>query len=260
MSDLEISDETSVNSIIGNSKPVQEIRDVIKKIAQADSPIVLIQGEIGTGKELAARALHHENRHVSGLFASVNISDLRETAVENHLFGYERRESDEEDKTEKGYFENANSGYLFINNVDELNLSSQSKLIDAIDKRKIHRVGGKADIDVDVRIIASTKMDLEILVDQNKFNKELFKSLSENKISMPPLRSRGEDIIQLATFYLQKYCLESDKKFKGISKEAESRLLHYRWPGNVRELKNLMERLVLLNNEILLNPEILKGL
>lgn len=252
--------EWGMSSMIGNSKAIQEIKHIIEKVAHTNAATVLIQGESGTGKELVARALHFESKRASEPFIAVNCSAIPETLIESELFGHEKGAFTDAINLRKGYFESADGGTIFLDEISEMNINLQVKLLRAIEEKSIRRVGGSADIPVNIRIIAATNKDLEKLVAEKLFRNDLYYRLSVVTINVPTLRSRGDDILQLARYFLQKYSLDFKKNFSNISKDAEKILLEYSWPGNIRELKNLMERIVLLHNNTHVIPDLLKSL
>jgi two-component system response regulator AtoC len=246
--------------MVGNSKSIQEIKHVIEKVANTNAATVLIQGESGTGKELVARALHFESRRASEPFIAVNCSAIPETLIESELFGHEKGAFTDAVNLRKGYFESADGGTIFLDEISEMNMNLQVKLLRAIEEKSIRRVGGSEDVKVDVRIVAATNKELEKLVEQNQFRNDLFYRISVITVYVPSLRSRGDDIIQLCRFFMNKYSLDFKKHFSGITEEAENILLKYSWPGNIRELKNLIERIVLLYSDLEIKQEHLQGL
>lgn len=252
--------EWGINSMIGNSKAIQEIKNIIEKVAHANAATVLIQGESGTGKELVARALHFESKRASEPFIAVNCSAISETLIESELFGHEKGAFTDAINTRKGYFESADGGTIFLDEISEMNINLQVKLLRAIEEKSIRRVGGSADIPVNIRIIAATNKNLEKLVSEKLFRNDLYYRLSVVTIYVPTLRSRGDDILQLARYFLQRYSLDFKKNISNITKDAEKILLEYSWPGNIRELKNLIERIVLLHNDTDVIPDLLKSL
>jgi two-component system response regulator AtoC len=252
--------EWGIKSMVGNSKSIQEIKHVIEKVANTNAATVLIQGESGTGKELVARALHFESRRASEPFIAVNCSAIPETLIESELFGHEKGAFTDAVNLRKGYFESADGGTIFLDEISEMNMNLQVKLLRAIEEKSIRRVGGSEDVKVDVRIVAATNKELEKLVEQNQFRNDLFYRISVITVYVPSLRSRGDDIIQLCRFFMNKYSLDFKKHFSGITEEAENILLKYSWPGNIRELKNLIERIVLLYSDLEIKQEHLQGL
>lgn len=252
--------EWGINSMIGNSKAIQEIKHIIEKVANTNAATVLIQGESGTGKELVARALHFESKRASEPFIAVNCSAISETLIESELFGHEKGAFTDAINTRKGYFESADGGTIFLDEISEMNINLQVKLLRAIEEKSIRRVGGSVDIPVNIRIIAATNKNLEKLVSEKLFRNDLYYRLSVVTIYVPTLRSRGDDILQLARYFLQRYSLDFKKNISNITKDAEKILLEYSWPGNIRELKNLIERIVLLHNDTDVIPDLLKSL
>ena len=220
------------------------------KIREADlrlsgtPPPVLIQGETGTGKSMIARWLHHNGPRANSELVEVNCSALPESLAESELFGHERGAFTDARTTRIGLFEAACGGTLFLDEIPSLSLPLQAKVLTAIEDRKIRRVGGNKTIQVDVRIIAAANRDVKELVAKGQFREDLFHRLDLYRISIPPLRERGEDILKLAEFFCQSICQRHRLQLRKISAEGRHRLLVYSWPGNVRELAHELERAI----------------
>lgn len=247
-----------VEAIIGNSRAIIELRENIKKIAASQSSTILIQGESGTGKELVARAVHFESNRASEPFIAVNCSAIPDTIFESELFGHEKGSFTDAIDKRQGYFELADGGTIFLDEISEMNYNMQAKFLRVIEEKSIRRVGGNENILVDVRIIAATNQDLETLVNQNKFREDLFYRLNVVTINLPPLRKRDKDVILLAEHFLKKFNQEFKKEFLYIHEKAKEILSQHNWPGNVRELRNLIERVVLMNYGDTIQPEHLR--
>lgn len=244
-----------IESIIGNSKATLELKEKIKKIATSQSSTILIQGESGTGKELVARAIHFESNRASEPFVAVNCSAIPDTIFESELFGHEKGAFTDAINKHQGYFELADGGTIFLDEISEMNYNMQAKFLRVIEEKSVRRVGGNENISVDVRIVAATNQDLETLVNQGKFREDLYYRLNVVTVSLPPLRRRETDVILLADYFLKKYNQEFKKEFSYIDEKAKEILLQHNWPGNVRELKNLIERIVLMNQGNTIRPE-----
>jgi DNA-binding NtrC family response regulator len=232
--------------IIGNSGPMHEVSDLIEKVVRSQATSVLITGESGTGKELVARAIHYRSDRAQQPLMEVNCSSFHESLLENELFGHERGAFTDATDTKKGLVELCDGGTLFLDEVADMPLPTQAKLLRFIDHRNFKRVGGALDIAVDIRIVAATNKDLDQEVRSGRFRSDLFFRLKVVSIHLPALRERGDDILLLGRHFVQEFSRKFQKRFASISGEAAQAMLAYAWPGNVRELKNLVERVVLL--------------
>lgn len=231
----------SFDDIVGSSEQITALKNNAKRFARSTSTI-LITGESGTGKEVFARAIHNESLRGGGPFIAINCAAIPENLVESELFGYEEGAFSGARKHGKiGKFELANNGTLFLDEVGEFPLYLQAKLLRAIQERKIQRIGGNKDININIRIICATNKSLEDAVKNGEFREDLFYRLNVIPLHLPSLRERREDIINLANYFLEIYARELKKDIFGISDEAKSKLLNYSWPGNIRELQNTIE-------------------
>src|SRR5881398_174497 len=242
----EISSLVQTERIVGNSAAMQEVYKTIGKVAKADAT-VLITGESGTGKELVAEALHYNSTRRSGPLVKVSCAALPETLLEAELFGHEKGSFTGAMATRKGRFELADKGTIFLDEIGEMSLATQTKLLRVLQDRKIERIGSSLPIKVDIRVICATNKDLGKQVEQNKFRDDLFYRLNVINIHMPPLRERKEDIPALVEHFLAKHRYSASAQPATISEEALRRLNEYDWPGNVRELENVVERAVVLS-------------
>ena len=234
--------------IIGTSAPMQEVRDLIEKVVRSQATSVFITGESGTGKELVARAIHYRSDRAQAPLMEVNCSSFQETLLENELFGHERGAFTDAGDLKKGLVELCDGGTLFLDEVADMSLPTQAKLLRFIDDRNFKRVGGAEDISVDIRIVAASNKDLESEVRTGRFRSDLYFRLKVVSIHLPPLSERGNDVLLLARHFLREFSRQFQKDFRDITPDAARLLVSYRWPGNVRELRNLIERVVLLED------------
>nr|WP_245527644.1 sigma 54-interacting transcriptional regulator [Chloroherpeton thalassium] len=235
-------------NIIGNAKSMRVVFKMIDKIAPTNAT-VLILGESGVGKELVANAIHYKSQRAASPFIKFNCAALPESIVESELFGHERGAFTGASATRKGRFELANTGTIFLDEVGELSLSIQAKLLRILQEKEFERVGGNKTIKADVRIIAATNRNLEEEIQEGKFREDLFYRLNIFPVTVPPLRERKSDILLLADYFVEKYNQMNGKGVRRISTTAIDMLMRYHWPGNVRELENCVERAVILSDD-----------
>lgn len=231
--------------IIGRSEAIKLVLERVAQYAPVHST-VLIEGESGTGKELIARAIHDLSPRGGKPFIAVNCAALTEGLLESELFGHEKGAFTGATSLRKGHFETADRGTLLLDEVGEMRLSTQVKLLRVLEEREFMRVGGSTPIRVDVRVLASTNRDLESAVEGGEFRRDLYYRLNVLNVRMPPLRERREDVPLLIHHFVQEFCRQNDRQFVGITDEAMSVLKNYDWPGNVRELRNLVESMLVL--------------
>jgi len=236
------------SNIIGNSKSMQEVYRLIEKVTHSKTT-VLILGESGVGKELVASAIHYNSPNASGPFIKFNCAALPESVIESELFGHEKGSFTGASALRKGRFEEANNGTVFLDEVGELSLPMQAKLLRVLQEKTFERVGGNLPIKVDLRILAATNRDLADMVSKGTFREDLYYRLNVFPITIPPLRDRGNDIVTLADYFVSHFSKEMGIEVKRISTPALNMLLCHHWPGNVRELENVLERAVLLAEE-----------
>ncbi|MEJ2589182.1 MAG: sigma-54 dependent transcriptional regulator [Deltaproteobacteria bacterium] len=234
-----------LKNIIGKSPAMKELVDMVALVAPSEATI-LITGESGTGKELVARAIHANSSRKDGPLVIVNCAALAETLLESELFGHEKGAFTGADKRREGRFAHANKGTIFLDEIGEMSLTMQAKLLRVIQDRKIQRVGSDQSIGVDVRIVAATNRRLEEAVSKGTFREDLYYRLNVVTLHVPPLRDRIDDIPRLAKHFLDRYAERNQKPLKGFDPRAMDMLLKYTWPGNVRELENAVERAVIL--------------
>jgi two-component system, NtrC family, response regulator AtoC len=248
--------EVPFAGILGSSPAMHAVMDRVRQVAALDEiPPVLITGETGTGKGLIARTLHGSGARAGKPFIEVNCTALPASLMEAELFGHERGAFTDAKESKIGLFEAAEGGFLFLDEVGDLELSLQGKLLRAIEERTIRRVGGIRDRRIDVRILAATNRDLEHEVRRNQFRDDLYFRLAVILLHLPPLRERGEDALLLAEHFLRRFSAKYGKDVRQIDSRARETLLSYPWPGNVRELSHVIERAVLWSRESTLNVE-----
>ncbi len=234
------------SQMIGRCPGMQHVRELARKVARSDATNVLVTGESGTGKELVARAIHFESGRRNAPLMEINCSGFQESLLENELFGHERGAYTGANYLKRGLVELCDEGTLFLDEVAEMPLSVQAKLLRFMDHQTFRRVGGNVDLSVDIRVVAATNADLERRIEEGRFRQDLFFRLKVVSIHLPPLRDRGDDVLELAAFFLDRLSQGFGKDFRTIDLEASRLLRRYAWPGNVRELENLLERVVLL--------------
>jgi len=235
-------------NIIGNSRVMRDVYRMIAKIAPSRAT-VLILGESGVGKELVASAIHYNSPVATGPFVQFNCAALPENLIESELFGHEKGSFTGASNFRKGRFEDADGGTIFLDEVGELSLSMQAKLLRVLQEKSFERVGGNKPVKVDIRILAATNRDLAAMVSAGTFRGDLYYRLYVVPVLIPPLRERGSDIVALADHFVAKYSVENGKDVKRISTPALDMLTSYHWPGNVRELENVLERSVLMADD-----------
>jgi two-component system, NtrC family, response regulator PilR len=250
----ELERSRGLNSIVGQSPPMKALFDLMLSVAPTSST-VLILGESGTGKELVARAIHDNSRRREQPFVSINCSAFQETLLESELFGYMKGAFTGATANKKGLFEYASGGTLFMDEIAEMSLPMQVKLLRALQERKIRPIGGNEEVEVDVRVIAATNRDLQKMVQEQKFRTDLYYRISVIPVEVPPLRNRPSDISLLAFHFLEKFNTTMGKSIRGISSESVRLLEAYGWPGNVRELENAIERAVALEKGSEVTPD-----
>ncbi len=237
--------ELNTSNIIGTSPVLHDVFRILAKVAPTDST-VLVTGESGTGKELLVRALHSNSRRAERPFVPINCGAIPRELLESELFGHEKGAFTHAVRTRSGRFEMADGGTIFLDEIGELDLSLQVKILRVLQEKEYERVGGSGIRKVDVRVVAATNRDLEVEVAEGRFREDLFYRLNVIPIHLPPLRQRGEDVILLAEHFLKRFCSHKDRSKLTISSKAQEMLVRYTWPGNVRELENFMERLSIL--------------
>lgn len=241
------------NYIIGNSKALTSVLNLVQKVAKTDVN-VLVTGENGTGKELIARELHQSSTRKNEVFIGVDMGSISETLFESELFGHTKGAFTDAKEDRAGKFEAANGGTLFLDEIGNLSLQTQAKLLSAIQNKVVVRVGANKPISVDIRLICATNCSLDKMVADGLFREDLLYRINTIHVEVPPLRDRGDDVLLLADFYLQKFMSKYSKLGLRINNLAQEKLIAYSWPGNVRELQHTMERAVILCDGTVLKP------
>src|ERR1051325_10682627 len=236
----------SLDRIVGHSRAVEQVKALLQKVAASPASTVLLTGESGTGKDLAAKVLHYQSDRASRPFMNITCSALPESILESELFGHERGAFTAARQQKRGLLESSDGGTVFLDEIGEMAPGLQAKLLRVLEEKAFKRVGGVADIRVDVRVIPATNRQLEEEVKKGRFREDLYYRLNVLPIVLPPLRSRAEDVPDLVKYFIHAYNSEFKKRVRGVSDEAMKRLQTYGWPGNVRELRNAVERAMLL--------------
>jgi len=232
--------------ILGDSRAMNRLFETLRKLEDVEAPTVLLIGESGTGKDLIARAIHERGPRKSGPFMEVDCASLPDQLIESELFGHERGSFTDAKATKRGLFEVARRGTIFLDEIGEMSLGTQAKLLRALENRRFKRVGGLADLTLDAGVIAATNRNLATEVREGRFREDLYFRLNVIRIDVPSLRERREDVPMLAEFFVDRFNTEFARNIEGIAADAVRRLQAWHWPGNVRELRNVMERIVIL--------------
>ncbi len=237
------------NQIIGESPVMKKALELARRVAASDVASIVLQGETGTGKDLFARAIHQGSDRANAPYLAINCAALPATLIESELFGYEKGAFTDAKQKKEGLFEQAQGGTIFLDEIAEIELSLQAKLLRVLEDGKFRRVGGLKDLPLDIRIVAASNQNLKRAGEEGRFRLDLFFRLSVIQIDIPPLRDRGDDILLLARHYIDKTNLRRrDRQLKGLAPDVESLFKNYKWTGNVRELRNVIERAAILED------------
>ena len=245
----------ALDDIIGDSKPIEKLKNLISKVAQTERTTVMITGETGTGKELVARAIHGCSRRASQPFIPVNCTALSSGIAESELFGHEPGAFTGARGRKAGFFELAQGGTIFLDEIGDMDLALQSRLLRVLEEYSFFRVGGKKEISVDVRVIAATNCDLHNMADEGTFRLDLLHRLEVFTIPTPPLRTISSDLDKLISFFISAFNSDLKTEIEGVDKVALNNLKEYPFPGNIRELRNMLERAMILASGNMLMPE-----
>jgi two-component system response regulator AtoC len=246
--------EFSLDQIIGKSPDMVEMFKLARKVAESEVASVLLQGESGTGKDLVAKAIHYASRRADSQFVAINCAALPATLIESELFGYEKGAFTDAKARKEGLFEQAEGGTLFLDEIGELELSLQAKLLRVLEEGAFRRLGGLKDIPLDARVIAASNRDLKAESENGRFRLDLYYRLSVIQIDIPAIRERGDDVILLAEHYIAHFNERLRKRVRGLSPEVADIFRSYAWPGNVRELRNVIERVMILEDGDIITP------
>ena len=250
----ELMQEHGFNNIIAKSRRMVELCQLVQKVARSDASVML-NGESGTGKELFARAIHSLSDRRDRPYITINCAAIPRELLENELFGSEKGAFTGAHARKMGKFEIANTGTIFLDEIGDMDFALQAKLLRVLQEKSFERLGGTKPVDVDVRVIAATNMDLPELIKAKKFREDLYYRLSVFPLTIPPLRERPDDIPALSEYFIERYCREMKKPAKSLTRDAEALLGKYHWPGNVRELENTIERAVILAEGKKITPD-----
>jgi len=233
------------DELLGASPAMKEVYDLLERVGESEST-VLVSGESGTGKELVARALHRRSKRSAGPFVAINCAAMPEQLLESELFGHTKGAFTDARSARPGLFVQAKGGTIFLDEIGDMPVGLQPKLLRALQERTVRPVGGDTETPIDVRVVAASNRDLETAIEERKFREDLYYRINVIHVELPPLRARGADVILLATHYLEHFAAQSQKDVRSLDPEAAEKLSAYAWPGNVRELANCMERAVAL--------------
>lgn len=256
---LQQREKTKFDDIIGQSPVFKKNIQLSKKIARSETTTILLLGESGTGKDLFAHAIHNESSRKDKPFVVINCANFPDTLLESEIFGHEKGAFTDAHKLKKGLFEIADGGTVFLDEIGEINQTTQVKLLSVLENRNIKRLGGTIDIPVDIRIIAATNKNLKESIEQKTFREDLYYRLKVFQIDLPPLRNHKQDIPLLAEHFMNQFNLKFRKNIKHIDQKTMEFMINYSWPGNIRELRNVMERAIILENTKIILPDSLPG-
>lgn len=244
--------EFGLDQIIGQSPAMKSMIALAHKVAESEASSVLLQGESGTGKDLVAKAIHYGSRRAGFPFVAINCAAIPSTLIESELFGYEKGAFTDAKGRKEGLFEQAEGGTIFLDEIGELEIGLQAKLLRVLEEGSFRRVGGLKDLPLDARVIAASNHDLKTESEAGKFRLDLYYRLSVIQIDLPPLRERGDDILLLSDHYIKSFNEKFRKRIRGVTLEVADIFRRYNWPGNVRELRNVIERVMILEDSDLI--------
>jgi DNA-binding NtrC family response regulator len=245
----------SFDQIIGESPAMDEMIRLARKVAASEASSVLLQGESGTGKDVVAKAVHYGSSRADQPFIAINCAAIPATLIESELFGHEKGAFTDAKGRKEGLFEQAQGGTLFLDEIGELELGLQAKLLRVLEEGSFRRVGGLKDLSLDMRVVAASNRDLKAESEAGRFRLDLYYRLSVIQIDLPPLRERGDDVLLLAKYYLEHFNERLRKRIRGATSEVEDIFRRYSWPGNVRELRNVIERVMILEDSDLITAD-----
>jgi PAS domain S-box-containing protein len=240
--------------VIGDSAPMREVMNFVRRVAASEATTILLEGENGTGKDLVAKTLHYQSVRQAEPFIAINCAAIPETLLESELFGYEKGAFTDAKSQKRGIFELADRGTLFLDEIGEIPLMLQAKLLRVLEDQTFRRLGGLKDIQLDLRVIAATNKNLREAVKEGAFRQDLYFRLNVIQILIPPLRERTDDILPLTNFFVDHYNRKFKRNIEGVNDGAARLLLSHDWPGNVRELRNAVERAMILEDSALITP------
>jgi transcriptional regulator with PAS, ATPase and Fis domain len=248
----DLAHEFGFDHIVGESPVMKRMIALAYKVAESEASSVLLQGESGTGKDLVAKAIHYGSRRSDKPFVAINCAAIPSTLIESELFGYEKGAFTDAKGRKEGLFEQAEGGTIFLDEIGELEIGLQAKLLRVLEEGAFRRVGGLKDLPLDVRVIAASNRDLKSESEAGKFRLDLYYRLSIIQIDLPPLRERGDDVLMLTDHYIKNFNEKLRKRIRGVTSEVVDIFRRYRWPGNVRELRNVIERAMILEDDDLI--------
>jgi PAS domain S-box-containing protein len=240
--------------VIAESAPMRDVLNFVRRVASSEATTILLEGENGTGKDLVAKTLHYQSTRQAEPFIAINCAAIPDSLLESELFGYEKGAFTDARAQKRGIFELADKGTLFLDEVGEIPLMLQAKLLRVLEEQSFRRLGGLKDIQLDLRVVAATNKNLREAVKEGAFRQDLYFRLNVIQILIPPLRERSEDIVPLARFFVEHYNRKFKRSIDGVSEAAAKLLLYHDWPGNVRELRNAIERAMILEESSLITP------
>src|SRR5579871_2143823 len=240
--------------VIGDSGPMREVMNFVRRVAASEATTILLEGESGTGKDLIAKTLHYQSLRQAEPFIAINCAAIPETLLESELFGYEKGAFTDARAQKRGIFELADKGTLFLDEIGEIPLMLQAKLLRVLEEQSFRRLGGLKDINLDLRVIAATNKNLREAVKEGAFRQDLYFRLNVIQIAIPALRDRPDDIVPLTRFFIEHYNRKFKRNIEGVSDAAAKLLISHSWPGNVRELRNAIERAMILEESALITP------